>query len=59
MRHDQTARAVLARLSKTGLGCSLSVVTPTTLVGTRVIKGGDSNAITAAIAKQRDWNPAQ
>ena len=30
-------------------------VTPTTLVGTRIIRGGDMVAIRKALANQKDW----
>jgi len=55
VRHDANAKAVLARLSKSGVGCSIGATTPTTLVGTRVIRGGNAAAVVKAIKQQHDW----
>ncbi len=52
---DETAQEVLLELSKGRFGCSASMVTPTVLVGTRVIKGGDMQAIEAAREAQSNW----
>lgn len=55
MRHDARAKAILVRLSKSGLGLPTGAVTPTTLVGTKVIRGGDEAAVVKAIKQQHDW----
>ena len=55
MRHDEKAKAILVRLSKNGVGCAVAAETPTTLVGTKVFRGGDAPGIIAAIKQQHDW----
>jgi hypothetical protein len=52
---DEAGLRALAEISKTGPGCTTSLATPTMLIGTRVIKGGDMQAIRAAIKKQANW----
>lgn len=49
------AREVLQELSHNRFGCSTAPTTPTTLVGTRVIRGPDARAVVKAIKEQADW----
>jgi hypothetical protein len=46
---------VLTQISKNGLGCSGLVGTPTLLVGTRVMRGADVDAIRKAMEDQANW----
>ncbi len=49
------ARDALRELSHNRFGCSIAPTTPTTLVGTRVIRGPDAKAVVEAIKEQADW----
>jgi len=51
---DRDALNVLLNLGTHGKGGGRAV-TPTTLVGTKVIRGGDLATIKQAIADQKDW----
>jgi len=49
------AREVLGQISRSRLGRAMEPLTPTTIVGTRVIRGPDADAVVAAVKQQHDW----
>jgi hypothetical protein len=55
IRSNPKARQALMDASKSiSGGSSVGAVTPTTVIGTKVIQGGDLQAITAAVKEQRE-----
>lgn len=46
---------VLGELGKNRFGHVMRRATPTTLVGVKIIRGADMDAIRQAIADQQDW----
>ena len=53
--HDEDAQSAFVEVSAGGSGRATRLVTPTVLVGTRVLPGGDLAAVKKAIAAQQNW----
>jgi hypothetical protein len=53
--HNETAKQVLAEVSRNRFGRPVEAMTPTTIVGTKVIRGPDIKAVVAAVKEQHGW----